>query len=266
MPQLALRLRNVTYTYSPGERPLEALIGVDLEVAFGEFVTLVGPSGCGKTTLLRLVAGLARPTEGIIEIPSDGHRGIGFVFQSGALMPWRTVRGNIRLPLELAGLDGKASRTQVDRMIELVGLSGFESAYPKELSGGMQQRVALARALVSQPALLLLDEPFAALDAFSRERMNEELQRIWLASGTTVIMVTHSIEEAVFLSDRVVVLSHRPGRVKGIFTVPFERPRPGEARYHSEFTALAARIRRAVDAGAYGEEVGLKANVQAGRS
>ncbi|NPV09423.1 MAG: ABC transporter ATP-binding protein [Anaerolineae bacterium] len=266
MPQLALRLRNVTYTYSPGERPLEALIGVDLDVASGEFVTLVGPSGCGKTTLLRLVAGLARPTGGIIEIPADGHAGIGFVFQSGALMPWRTVRGNIRLPLELAGLGSEESHRQVDRMIELVGLGGFESAYPRELSGGMQQRVALARALVSQPALLLLDEPFVALDAFSRERMNDELQRIWLASATTVIMVTHSIEEAVFLSDRVVVLSHRPGRVKGVFPVPFERPRLSQARYSPEFTALAARIRRAVDAGAYGEEAGLQAKVQVGRS
>ncbi|MGI6207171.1 MAG: ABC transporter ATP-binding protein [Anaerolineae bacterium] len=247
MSQPALRLRDVTFTYSPGERPLEALADVDLDVEAGEFVTVVGPSGCGKTTLLRLIAGLTKPTAGTIEIAGNGNGVVGFVFQSGALLPWRTVRANISLPLELAGVNGEAIRRRVDDLISLVGLTGFEAAYPRELSGGMQQRVALARALVNDPTLLLLDEPFASLDSFSRERMNDELQRIWMASGTTVIMVTHSIEEAVFLSDRVVVLSQRPGRVKGIFEVPFERPRPGELRYEPEHAALAARIRRAVD-------------------
>ncbi len=255
MPDAALRLVDVTYTYSPGQRPLEALAQVDLDVSRGEFVTLVGPSGCGKTTLLRLVAGLARPSSGSIVIGGNGDSRAGFVFQGGALMPWRTVRANIELPLELDGIPVDARRSRAREMMELVGLVGFEDAYPRQLSGGMRQRVALARALADDPALLLLDEPFASLDAFSRERMNDELQRIWLTSSKTVVMVTHDIQEAVFLSDRVVVLSQRPGRVKGIFTVPFEHPRPSHIRYDREFAALAMHIREAAeDRSPHGDE------------
>lgn len=247
MQQPALRLSEVTYTYSPGQRPLEALARVDLEVYRGEFVTLVGPSGCGKTTLLRLVAGLAEPTAGSIEILAGNGGGVGFVFQGGALMPWRTVRANIELPLELRHVPADARQDRVDEMIDLVGLAGFETSYPRQLSGGMQQRVALARALAEDPALLLLDEPFASLDAFSRERMNEELQRIWMASSKTVVMVTHDIQEAVFLSGRIVVLSQRPGRIKGVFTVPFDYPRSAGVRYDPEFAALAMHIRQATE-------------------
>jgi len=250
----ALRLSEVTYTYSPGLRPLEALSRVDLEVYRGEFVTLVGPSGCGKTTLLRLVAGLAHPTAGEIEILAGDGGGVGFVFQGGALMPWRTVCANIELPLELAGVASQRRRARAREMMELVGLAGFEDSYPRQLSGGMRQRVALARALADDPALLLLDEPFASLDAFSRERMNEELQRIWLANSKTVVMVTHDIQEAVYLSDRVVVMSQRPGRVKGVFTVPFEHPRPADIRYDREFAALAQHIRQAADSHSSEEE------------
>ncbi len=246
MPDTALSLVNVTYTYAPGERPLEALAEVNLTVETGEFVSLVGPSGCGKTTLLRLVAGLAQPTGGKIEVPRGDGRA-GFVFQTGALMPWRTVWQNIVLPLELAGVDVARRRVRGQEMIALVGLEGFEDAYPRELSGGMRQRVALGRALADDPSLLLLDEPFGSLDAFSREKMNEELQRVWMTSGKTVLMVTHSIEESLFLSDRVVVLSQRPGRVKGIFDVPFPRPRSTEVRYLPEFSSLAGSIRRAIE-------------------
>ncbi|MGQ9552723.1 MAG: ABC transporter ATP-binding protein [Anaerolineae bacterium] len=242
----ALRLVNVAYSYDDGKAPLEALAEVSLTIASGEFVTVVGPSGCGKTTLLRLIAGLTEPTSGRVELLGDNSR-IGFVFQSGALMPWRTVRANIMLPLELAGAMRGEMASRVDSLIRLVGLAGFEESYPRQLSGGMQQRAALARALADDPSLLLLDEPFASLDALSRERMNEELQRIWMATGKTVLMVTHSIEEAVFLSDRVVTLSHRPGRVKDILFVPLARPRAPAVRYFPEFSDIAARVRETID-------------------
>lgn len=246
----ALMLRGVSYVYCPGQQPLEALAEVDLDVEEGEFMALVGPSGCGKTTLLRLVAGLVSPTTG--EIVLTGRRGgrVGFVFQSGALMPWRTVRENIRLPLEVGGRRPDDREQRIAELVELVGLAGFEGSYPRELSGGMKQRVALARVLADDPDLLLLDEPFASLDAFSRDRMNEELQRIWMARPMTVMMVTHSIQEATFLADKVVVLSHRPGRVRGIFDVPFPRPRSQVLRYDREFVELSERIRFAADGGA----------------
>jgi len=242
----ALRLRQVAYIYGDGAGTLEALAEVSLDVRWGEFVSLVGPSGCGKTTLLRLVAGLAEPTSGSIDMPDSGAP-VGFVFQSGALMPWRTVEKNVSLPLELAGMDRRGARARARELIDLVGLRGFEHTYPRQLSGGMQQRVALARALANDPSVLLLDEPFAALDALSRERMNEELQRIWMLSGKTVLMVTHSIEESLFLSDRVVVFSQRPGRVKDVIIVPFERPRDVAVRYCHEFTQLASDVRQAIE-------------------
>ena len=241
-----LRLRRVAYSYESARVPLEALAEVSLEVAPTEFVSLVGPSGCGKTTLLRLVAGLAKPTSGEIDMPDPSAK-VGFVFQQGALLPWRTVRQNVMLPLELQRWPARRAAARVAEMIETVGLVGFEQAYPRELSGGMRQRVALARALADDPPLLLLDEPFASLDALSRERMNEELQRLWLATRKTVVLVTHSIEEAVFLSDRVVVLSHRPGRIRDVVRVPFARPRLTEVRYSAEFAAIAARVRNVIE-------------------
>ncbi|MHB0875070.1 MAG: ABC transporter ATP-binding protein [Anaerolineae bacterium] len=245
MPQ-PLRLRRVAYSYDSGRVPLEALAEVSLEVPAAEFVALVGPSGCGKTTLLRLVAGLAQPTSGEIDMPDSSDK-VGFVFQQGALLPWRTVRQNVLLPLELQHWPEDRAAVRVEAMIAAVGLAGFGDALPRELSGGMRQRVALARALADDPPLLLLDEPFASLDALSRERMNEELQRIWLATRKTVLLVTHSIEEAVFLSDRVVVLSHRPGRIRDVVCVPFARPRLTEVRYSAEFAAIAARVRAVIE-------------------
>lgn len=245
MPQ-PLRLRRVAYSYDSGRVSLEALAEVSLDVAPGEFVSLVGPSGCGKTTLLRLVAGLATPTQGEIEMPEPDGR-VGFVFQQGALLPWRTVRQNVLLPLELQHWATGAAARRVAEMIAMVGLIGFEDAYPRELSGGMRQRVAVARALADDPPLLLLDEPFASLDALSRERMNEELQWLWLSTGKTVLLVTHGIEEALFLSDRVVVLSNRPGRIKDVVEVPFARPRMTDVRYSPEFVALASRVRTVIE-------------------
>jgi NitT/TauT family transport system ATP-binding protein len=248
LPELALKLVEVAYTYAPGRRPLEALASVSLEVAKGEFISVVGPSGCGKTTLLRLIAGLVQPTSGHLYLAGPGP--VGFVFQSAALMPWRTVLQNVMLPLEVGPgpkPPPRAREARARELIWLVGLEGFEDAYPRELSQGMQQRAALARALMNDPALLLLDEPFASLDLLSREKMNEELQRVWLARPSTVLMVTHSIDEAVFLSDRVVVLSQRPGQVRGIFAIPFERPRSAWLRFRSDFAALASAIRQAID-------------------
>ena len=242
----ALRLVEVAYSYDEGRVPLEALAEVSLRIAVGEFVSFVGPSGCGKTTLLRLVAGLARPTSGRIEMPGGNSR-VGFVFQSGALMPWRTVRANVVLPLELSGFNRRDRAGRAESLIRLVGLAGFEESYPRQLSGGMQQRVALARALADDPSLLLLDEPLGALDALSRQRMNEELQRIWMVTGKTVLMVTHSIEEAVFLSDRVVILSHRPGRVRDVLELPFSRPRAAALRYTPEFSGIAAKVRETIE-------------------
>jgi NitT/TauT family transport system ATP-binding protein len=207
---------------------------------------LVGPSGCGKTTLLRLVAGLTPPTGGSVSFPAGASR-LGFVFQNGAMLPWRTVTGNIGLPLELAGCGRDAIHRRVRDLVALVGLEGFEHAYPRQLSGGMQQRAALALALANSPAVLLLDEPLGALDALSRERMQQELQRVWLSTGKTVLMVTHSIEEAVLLSDRVVVLSHRPGRVRDVVPVSLPRPREPAVRYSSEFGSVAGRVRSVIE-------------------
>jgi NitT/TauT family transport system ATP-binding protein len=254
LPGFAVRLRGLAYTYAATRAPLEALAEVSLEIGKGEFVSLVGPSGCGKTTLLRLVAGLAEPSAGSIELGDPG-RGVGYVSQSAALLPWRNVNGNIALPLELLRWPSARLRERVRELVALVGLEGFETSYPRQLSGGMQQRVALARALAHNPALLLLDEPFASLDALSREHMNEELQRVWLASGNgdaaevkTVLMVTHSIDEAVFLSDRIVILSHRPGTVRQVIADDLARPRLAATRESPQFVELAAQVRATIQA------------------
>jgi NitT/TauT family transport system ATP-binding protein len=208
---------------------LVALRGVDFAVEPQEFVCIVGPSGAGKTTLLRLLAGLRAPSSG--RVLFDGapltrpRRRIGLVFQKANLMPWRTVRDNVLLPLELQGAPPDESRQEADALLELVGLQGFGAEYPHALSGGMEQRVAIARALIARPSVLLLDEPFGSLDALTRERMSVELLRIWELSRKTVIMVTHSISEAVFLADRILVMSPRPGRIAADLSVPLPRPR-----------------------------------------
>jgi NitT/TauT family transport system ATP-binding protein len=219
-------ITSVSVRFTTRRTRVTALRDVSFDVAPGEFVAIVGPSGCGKSTLLKVVAGLARPTTGEATLagrPITGPRpDIGFVFQRAALLEWRSVRRNITLQAEMRHLRGTAVRDRVDRLIEMTGLRGFEDALPHELSGGMQQRVSLCRALVHEPPVLLMDEPFGALDALTREQMNVELHRIWRETGTTVLLVTHSIAEAVYLSNRVVVMSARPGSVLEI--VPVDLP------------------------------------------
>jgi len=245
-----MAVEHLSHVYSTPQGPLEALSDVSFHVAPQEFVCLVGPSGCGKSTLLRLMAGLLTPTRG--QVCLDGQpltgprRQIGIVFQRANLMPWRSVRDNVVLPLELAGLLRTEAIHRADAMIELVGLAGFERARPRNLSGGMEQRVAIARALVHDPEILLLDEPFGSLDAMTRERMSLELLRIWEASRKTVVMVTHNIQEAVFLADRVIVSSPRPGRVRATFDIPLPRPRDIAIQYGMLFGELAGQVRAAI--------------------
>lgn len=246
-----LALRGITRSFlrrtgARGKQSFTALGPLDLEVQEGEFVALIGPSGCGKSTVLHLLAGLDEPTTGQVQINGQPPRelqaqhALGIAFQEHALLPWRTVEGNIRLPFEVAGLPPPEKR--IRELIVLAGLNGFEHARPAELSGGMRQRVAIARALALHPKLLLLDEPFGALDAVTRLRMNFELQRIWLESRPTTVMVTHSVEEAVLLADRIVVLTERPGRVRIDTAVPFARPRPAALMRTSEFHRLADEL------------------------
>ena len=222
-------LHAVSMLFHGREADLLALDKVDLAIPAGRFVSLIGPSGCGKSTLLRLIADILKPHSGRILLGGDSPRAarlaraIGFVFQAPTLLPWRTVRQNVELPLKIVG-SAVARGASPDEMIRLVGLEGFENALPHELSGGMQQRAAIARALVLRPRILLLDEPFGALDEITRQRMNLELLRIWAESGTTAVLVTHSIAEAVFMSDEVHIMSARPGRITG--TVPIDLPRP----------------------------------------
>ena len=234
----------------PGGR-LSVLDGLTFQVAEGEFLCLIGSSGCGKTTLLRLVAGLEQPTAGQVYLAGEKvdrpHRAVGIVFQQPTLMAWRTVEANVALPLEMDGLRKEEARQQARALVDLVGLSGFEEAYPAQLSGGMAQRVALARALVHDPRLLLLDEPFGALDALTRERMGLELVRIWQARRKTVVMVTHSVSEATFLADRILVLGPRPASIVAEIAVDLPRPRTPETLETPAFGALARRVREALD-------------------
>lgn len=236
--------------------PVWALRAVSLAAREGEFVALVGPSGCGKTTLLRIMAGLIRPRQGTVLVEGQPLRAprpdVGIVFQHANLMPWRTVLANVRLPLEIMGMPRKEADARAREFTALVGLAGFENAYPRQLSGGMQQRVALARALVHNPRILLLDEPFGALDALTRERMNLELLRIWHHRRQTAIMVTHSIAEAVFVSDRVLVMTPRPGHIAGEVPIPLPRPRTLEMMASPEFGRLAQQVRKLVSAASNG--------------
>jgi NitT/TauT family transport system ATP-binding protein len=229
-----------------GRQSFTALGPLDVQISEGQFVALIGPSGCGKSTVLRLLAGLAEPTTGQVQINGQPPRdlqtqhSLGIAFQEHALLPWRTVAGNLRLPFEVAGLP--ASQDRIDELIALVGLKGFEHARPAELSGGMRQRVAIARALALRPKVLLLDEPFGALDAVTRRKMNFELERIWLETRPTTVLVTHGVDEAVLLADRILVLTERPGRVRVDMQVPFARPRPAELMRTAEFHRLADEL------------------------
>jgi NitT/TauT family transport system ATP-binding protein len=241
-------LKNVSKEFGKGG--VQALQGIELEIAEREFISLIGPSGCGKSTLLRIVGDLIQPTGGDVVVNGKSahqarlDRDYGIVFQDAVLFDWRTVAKNIGLPLEMMGWDRRRRAERVAELTELVELTGFESHHPWQLSGGMQQRVSIARALSFDPPLLLMDEPFGALDEMTRERLNLELLRIWEASGSTVVFVTHSISEAVFLSTRTVVMSARPGRIVGIVEVDLPQPRTAETREEARFAELIREVRR----------------------
>ena len=245
-----LRTEHLKLVFPNGNGGLEVLDDLSFAVAREEFVAVLGPSGCGKSTLLRVLAGLLRPTAG--KVCFDGRplqgpqRRVGLVFQHANLMPWRTVLRNITLPLELRGVPRAEARQRAEELIALVGLQGFEETLPRDLSGGMAQRVAIARALIHDPEVLLLDEPFAALDALTRERMWEELLRIWQARRKTVLLVTHSVTEALLLADRVLVLSPRPARLRLDLRVEWPRPRSMSLRYTPAFARLDRRLRSAL--------------------
>jgi NitT/TauT family transport system ATP-binding protein len=233
-----------------GQGGVVALEGIDLEIGEREFVSLIGPSGCGKSTLLRIIGDLIQPTRGEVTVKGKAAhearlgRDYGIVFQDAVLFDWRTVSKNIALPLEMMGWDRRRRAERVKELVELVELTGFEGHHPWQLSGGMQQRVSIARALSFNPALLLMDEPFGALDEMTRERLNLELLRIWEASGSTVVFVTHSISEAIFLSTRVVVMSARPGRIVGIVDIDLPQPRTVVTREEPRFAELVSEVRR----------------------
>jgi len=245
-----LKAIHLSKQYTTRQGSLSAIEDVSFEVAEGEFLCIVGPSGCGKTTLLQLLAGLVLPDQGEVCLhrkPVEGPcQEIGFVFQKANLMPWRTVLDNVLLPLQIHRMPPAEAEQRANHALELVGLIEFAANYPRELSGGMEQRVAIARALAHEPEILLLDEPFGALDALTRERLNQELLRLWGISRKTVTMVTHDIREAVFLADRVLVLSQRPGRVAAIVPITLPRPRSPSIFYSEAFSALAYEVRQAI--------------------
>ncbi|HML06987.1 MAG TPA: ABC transporter ATP-binding protein [Xanthobacteraceae bacterium] len=247
--------RGVSLTFHTRDGEVQALSNVDLQIGEGEFVSFIGPSGCGKTTLLRVIADLERPTAGTILVngitPEDARlqRHYGYIFQAPALYPWRTVERNVALPLEIMGFGTEERRKRVERYLKLVNLSGFERKFPWQLSGGMQQRASIARALSFDPELLLMDEPFGALDEIVRDHLNEQLLRLWDQTGKTVLFVTHSIPEAVFLSTKIVVMSPRPGRIIDIVSCDFPRERTLEIRETAEFMKVAQRVRSGLRSG-----------------
>jgi NitT/TauT family transport system ATP-binding protein len=245
-----IEVRGLRKTYVSRDGPVVTLDGVSFSVAPQEFVSVLGPSGCGKTTVLKIIAGLVPATDGVIRVDgvrvTGAQRKIGIVFQVPALMRWRTAIDNVMLPAEILRLDAAESRRRAGDLMRLVGLADFTAKYPNELSGGMQQRVAIARALVHDPSILLLDEPFSALDMMTRNQLNIELLRIWSERRKTSLLITHSIPEAVFLSDRVVVLGPRPANVLEIVPVPLPRPRSPEMRVSGEFIKIVDHIGRRI--------------------
>jgi len=253
-----LRIEGLSRDFRTRSGVTHAVSGIDLEIAHGEFVALIGRSGCGKTTLLRMIGGLLPPTEGTIAVDGralwnggqvDGSAVgmLGFVFQESNLFPWFSVLDNIALPMKLRGVGKRERRARAAEYADLVGLGDFTGSYPRELSGGMRQRAAIARALVTEPELLLMDEPFGALDALTRERMNLELQRIVLETSSTVVFVTHDIPEAVFLADRIVHMTPRPGRVRQVLPAEFPKPRGIELQTEPAFNEIVRRLRHDID-------------------
>ncbi len=242
-------------TFQTNDGPVHALKGVDLTIEKGEFVSFIGPSGCGKTTFLRVMADLEQPTGGSITVngvsPQEARlaRAYGYVFQAAGLYPWRTIGGNIRLPLEIMGYDKAEQAERVAKTLDLVDLSGFEKKFPWQLSGGMQQRASIARALAFDADILLMDEPFGALDEIVRDHLNEQLLQLWARTEKTIAFVTHSIPEAVYLSTKIVVMSPRPGRITDVIESPLPKERPLEIRDTPEFLAVAHRVREGLRAG-----------------
>ncbi|MEM8632471.1 MAG: ABC transporter ATP-binding protein [Pseudomonadota bacterium] len=250
-----IEARDLDLTFETNDGPVQALSGVNLKIEKGDFVSFIGPSGCGKTTFLRVVAALEHPTGGAAVVngmtPDEARRqrAYGYVFQAAGLYPWRTIGGNIRLPLEIMGYSRPEQDERVRKTLELVDLGGFEKKYPWQLSGGMQQRASIARALAFDADILLMDEPFGALDEIVRDRLNEELLKLWAATGKTIGFVTHSIPEAVYLSTKIVVMSPRPGRITDVIDSPLPRERPLDIRDSAEFIAIAHRVREGLRAG-----------------
>jgi NitT/TauT family transport system ATP-binding protein len=254
-PETVIRAEGLNLTFETGDGPVQALRDVNLAIGRGEFVSFIGPSGCGKTTFLRCVAALEHPTEGVLEInglePDAARRAraYGYVFQAAGLYPWRTIAGNVRLPLEIMGYPRAEQEARVARVLELVELAGFARKYPWQLSGGMQQRASIARALAFDADLLLMDEPFGALDEIVRDRLNEALLQLWRRTGKTILFVTHSIPEAVYLSTRIVVMSPRPGRITDVIESTLPAERPLDIRDSREFLDIAHRVREGLRAG-----------------
>jgi NitT/TauT family transport system ATP-binding protein len=250
-----IEAKGVGLTFATNDGPVHALKDVDLVINKGDFVSFIGPSGCGKTTFLRAIAALETPTEGSLTVngtsPEEARksRAYGYVFQAAGLYPWRTIGSNIRLPLEIMGFSKAEQRARVERVLELVDLGGFGKKYPWQLSGGMQQRASIARALAFDADILLMDEPFGALDEIVRDRLNEELLKLWARTEKTIGFVTHSIPEAVYLSTRIVVMSPRPGRITDVIESPLPRERPLEIRDSPEFIEIAHRVRDGLRAG-----------------
>lgn len=251
----ALEARGLDLVFQTADGPVHALKGVDLTIARGDFVSFIGPSGCGKTTFLRVAADLEQPTGGEMRVngvsPAAAReaRAYGYVFQAAGLFPWRTIGRNIALPLEIMGYPAAERAARVARVLEMVELTGFERKYPWQLSGGMQQRASIARALAFDADILLMDEPFGALDEIVRDRLNEQLRDLWARTGKTIVFVTHSIPEAVYLSTRIVVMSPRPGRVTDVIESPLPPERPLHIRESPEFLEIAARVRDGLRAG-----------------
>jgi NitT/TauT family transport system ATP-binding protein len=247
--------RGLGLTFETNDGPVVALTGVDLSIDKGEFVSFIGPSGCGKTTFLRVIADLERPTAGEISVngmtPEEARRSraYGYVFQAAGLFPWRTIEKNVALPLEIMGYSAAERASRVKRTLDLVNLTGFEKKFPWQLSGGMQQRASIARALAFDADLLLMDEPFGALDEIVRDHLNEELLKLWARTDKTICFVTHSIPEAVYLSTRIVVMSPRPGRVTDVIESPLPKERPLDIRESPEFLEIAHRVREGLRAG-----------------